>query len=134
MDELLGFIVLTSPLFIIILLAILGIALAILVAKKLFHKGGIFKYIVGVAVCFLVVFLPFSGEITGRIYLSHLCKNETGTKIFSTVELPKEYWDNQGSPKFLYSSGVLNNKITSSDTCAEAELIANFVKTGNGSE
>lgn len=29
---------------------------------------------------------------------------------------------------------VLNNKITSSDTCVEAELIANFVKTSIGSE
>ena len=38
--------------------------------------------------------------MAGRIYFNHLCSTEAGVKVYKTVELPAEYWDEQGKPRF----------------------------------
>jgi len=110
LNELLGFVVLTGPLFLIVLWVPVCIGLGIWVGRK-FIKGGTPLKIVGGVVVFLVaLILPVSDEIAGRIYLNHLCETEAGMKVFQTVELPTEYWDEQGNPKF-YVNRYDKNKL-----------------------
>jgi len=64
LKEFLGFVVLTSPLFLVALL------------------------------------LPVSDEIAGRIYFNYLCKTQAGAKVYQTIKLPAEYWDETGKARF----------------------------------
>lgn len=64
--------------------------------------------IVGATVCFGIIVL-FADEVAGRIYFSHLCATEAGVKVYNTVELPAEYWDEQGAPKFFNKYGYLEH-------------------------
>lgn len=58
------------------------------------------KLAVGFGVFLLLFFLPFADELMGRVYLNHLCATKAGVKVYQTVELPAEYWDQHGNPKF----------------------------------
>lgn len=50
---------------------------------------------------FLVFFLILQGdELAGLAYFNHLCSTEAGVKVYQTVELPAEYWDERGKPRF----------------------------------
>jgi hypothetical protein len=97
-NEFFGFIVLTSPLWLIVMAALAaGLGTAML-SKRIQRTR--FK-VVGAMACFLVIFLiPFGDEIAGRVYLRYLCSTEAGVKVYHTVELPTEYWDEVGKPKF----------------------------------
>jgi len=97
-NELLGFVVLTSPLWLIVLLLILGTGIAVKVSMR-FRTTAV-KVVVGLGVVALFLIVPFADEIAGRIYFSHLCATEAGIKVYHTVELPAEYWDSAGKPKF----------------------------------
>jgi hypothetical protein len=93
------------------------IALAVLVGKKVIKKSLPLKITGGLAVFLIMLLLPVSDEIVGRIYFNHLCETEAGVKVYQTIELPAEYWDENGKPKFLKSNGdidrkLLGNKIT----------------------
>lgn len=98
MDALFGFAVLTSPLLLILILLPVCILLAIKIAKR--FKPGIARLAGGVGIFLLLFALPFGDEIAGRIYLSYLCATQAGVKVYQTVELPAEYWDEQGRVKF----------------------------------
>lgn len=98
LNELLGFAVLTGPLWLILILLPIAIWTAVKAAKR-FERRGI-KIAVGLLVFLLVFFVPFADEIAGRIYLNHLCATEAGVTVYQTVELPAEYWDTDGKPKF----------------------------------
>lgn len=111
MKELLGFIVLTSPLFLIVLWVPVCLVLAILVGRKFIKKSLSLKITGGVAVFLITLLLPVSDEIAGRIYFNHLCETEAGVKVYKTIELPAEYWDKDGNPLFMNSRGVLNMKM-----------------------
>lgn len=52
----------------------------------------------------------FGDEIAGRIYLNHLCTTEARVKVYQTVELPAEYWDEQGREKFYVNFDSLLGK------------------------
>ena len=108
-NELLGFAVLTGPLWLILILLPVSIWIAVKIAKR-FKPGGI-RFAGGVGVFLLLFFLPFSDEIVGRIYLNHLCATEAGVKVYQTVELPAEYWGVDGKPKFLNARGVLSKEV-----------------------
>jgi hypothetical protein len=69
------------------------------------------KWIVRIAVTSVFVLIPTGDVIVGRIYLNHLCSTETGVKIYQTVELPAEYWDEQGRPKFFAANGFVDMKL-----------------------
>ena len=107
MKQLLGFVVLTGPLFLIVLWVPVCIALAILVAKKLIKRSLPLKITGGLTVFLIILLLPVSDEIAGRIYFHHLCETEAGVKVYQQIELPAEYWDEDGNPKFY--KGVNNN-------------------------
>ena len=101
MESFLGFIVLTSPLFLIVLWVPVCIALAVWVSlRTIKRKSFPLKVVSGLVVFLLAFILPFGDEIAGRIYLNHLCATEAGAKVYQTIELPAEYWDENGKPKF----------------------------------
>ncbi len=92
-DEFLGFMALTWPLPLIVLWFPVCIALAVLVGKKGIKRS-----------------LPFK-IIGGAAYLNYLCKTEAGVKIYQPIELPADYWDKNGKPKFY--NGSNNNDVPS---------------------
>ena len=109
LNDLLGLAVLTSPLWLILILIPVAIWIAVKVAKR---AGGVSARIaVGVLVFVLIVLAPFADQIIGRIYFNHLCATDSGARIYHTVALPQEYWDEQGKPKFLKQNGDLNKKV-----------------------
>lgn len=103
-NQILGFAVLTSPLFLIVLWVPVCIALALWVGTK-FIKKSLPTKIAGAAAVFLIALpLPIADEIAGRIYFNHLCDTDAGVKVFQTIELPAEYWDKDGKPRFYDES------------------------------
>jgi len=100
MESLLGFIVLTGPLFLIVLWVPACIALAFWVGKKLKNKSRGLKVISGLAIFLFALLLPITDEIAGRVYFNHLCETEAGAKVYQSIELPAEYWDENGKPEF----------------------------------
>lgn len=98
MNELLGFTVLTGPLWLILVLLAVAIWLALMAARRSQRRSA--KIAVGLLVFLLIFFVPFGDEIAGRIYLKHLCETKAGVRAYKMVELPAEYWDETGKPKF----------------------------------
>ena len=93
------------------------IALMVLVAATVYLVIGSFivkripnKWGKGVAIIVMLL-IPTGDAIVGRIYLNHLCSTEAGVKAYRTVELPAEYWDALGGPKFLASNGFVDMKL-----------------------
>lgn len=109
LNELLGFAVLTGPLWLILILLPASIWIAFKLAKRFKQRST--KLAGGVGIFLLVFFVPFGDEIAGRIYLSHLCATEAGVKVYQTVELPAEYWDEQGRPRYLGANGFVDMKL-----------------------
>ena len=109
LNELLGFAVLTGPLWLILILLPIAIWIAVKAAKRFDRRSA--KIAVGLLVLLLIFFVPFSDEIAGRIYLNNLCATEPRVKVYQTVELPAEYWDEQGKPRFLGSNGFVDMKL-----------------------
>lgn len=97
-NELLGFVVLTSPFWLILISLVMGIWIVLKVSKR-FTSGGT-KLAAGIGIFALIFLVLFGDEIAGRIYFNHLCATEAGVKVYKTVELPAEYWDEQGRAKF----------------------------------
>lgn len=114
MQELLGFIVLTSPLFLVVLWIPIYLLLVISVGRKAIKKSLPLKIAGGVTAFLIARHLPVGDEIAGRIYFNHLCETEAGVKVYQPVELPAEYWDEGGKPLFMDSRGVLDMKMLSS--------------------
>jgi hypothetical protein len=111
MKQILGFAVLTGPLFLIVLWVPVCLVLAFLVGKKFIKKSLTLKITGGFAVFLIALLLPVSDEIAGRIYFNHLCETEAGVKVYQTIELPAEYWDEGGKPKFLKSNADLDKSV-----------------------
>lgn len=97
LNELLGFAVLTGPLWLILIILLLGIVIILKIGNR-FKTGGA-KLAISVGIFLLIFVALFGDAIVGRIYLNYLCTNETGVNVYQTVELPAEYWDEQGKPK-----------------------------------
>lgn len=55
----------------------------------------------------ILVLIPTGDSIVGHLYFNYLCSTEAGVKVYQTVELPAEYWDGQGQPKFFNKYGNL---------------------------
>ena len=100
MKDLLGFIILTSPLFLILLWLPVSILLSIWVSKRFIKKGLPLKITVGLIVFLIVLIIPIADEIAGRIYFNHLCETEAGVKVYQKIELPADCWEEDGRPIF----------------------------------
>lgn len=59
----------------------------------------------------ILILIPTGDSIIGHLYLNHLCSTEAGVKVYQTVELPVEYWDGQGKPRFLAANGFVDMKL-----------------------
>lgn len=105
-NELLGFMVLSGPLVVIVLWLIFCVWAGAKAAKR--FASGSAKLAVGLLAVGIFL-VPVADEIAGRIYLNHLCATEAGVKVYRTVELPAEYWDEGGKPKFFNEHGYLNH-------------------------
>ena len=99
MKEILGFAVLTGPLWLILILLVASFWIARKISKRFKRRST--QIVSGIGVFLLIFLVPFGDEIAGRIYLNHLCATEAGVKVYQTVELPLKYWDEQGRPKFF---------------------------------
>ncbi len=109
MNELIGFIVLTGPLFLIVIFAVIALIAIIILMKKV--TGTKKRWLGGLSVFGIAFFILFGDEIVGKMYLGYLCENKAEMKIYNTVELPAKYWNEDGSPKFINARGVLNAKM-----------------------
>lgn len=69
------------------------------------------QWIARIAVALIFILIPTGDAIVGRIYLHHLCSTEAGVKVYQTVELPSEYWDAQGGPRFFAANGFVDMKL-----------------------
>jgi len=98
MGPFIGFLVLLGPLVFVALWLPFCLWIARKVAKR--FTGGGARWASGVAAFLVVFLLPFADSIAGRIYFNHLCNTEAGVKVYQTVELPAEYWDEQGKARF----------------------------------
>ncbi len=67
------------------------------------------KWLAVMAVAAIFVLIPIGDEVGGRIYFNHLCATEAGAKVYQTVELPGEYWDEKGKPRFFNRYGYLDH-------------------------
>jgi len=106
---LLGFAVLTSPLWLIVILLPVTIWVAIKIAKR-FEKTNA-KLASACSVFLLVLLVLFADEIVGKMYFDHLCATEAGMNVYGAAELPAEYWDKNGEPKFLNRYGKPDHKL-----------------------
>ncbi len=77
----------------------LGMWVARKTASRCERKGA--KWVVRIVVALVFFLIPAGDEIAGRIYFNHLCATETGVRVYQTIELPEEYWNEDGSPKFF---------------------------------
>ena len=69
------------------------------------------KWRMGLLTAFLL-YLPFGWDvILGRAVFYTLCATQGGVHVYQTVELGPEYWNEDGSPKFILENGELNEKI-----------------------
>ena len=107
LNELLGFAVLTGPLWLILIILLLGIVIILKIGNR-FKTGGA-KLAISGGIFLLIFVILFGDAIVGRIYLNYLCTNEAGVKVYQTVELPAEYWDEEGKPKFFNQHGYLDH-------------------------
>ncbi|MCP3930891.1 MAG: hypothetical protein GY705_17530 [Bacteroidetes bacterium] len=110
MNEIIGFIVLTSPLFLLILLVPVSLALGFFFTRKLSNSYSLTtKIVIGISISFLTVIIPFSDEIAGTVYFNHICSEMAGAKVYKTIELPSNYWAENGKPLF-YDGNALPSK------------------------
>jgi hypothetical protein len=98
-DFLLGMAVLTGPLWFLVLWLVVTVFIAAKLSKR--FKSSTPRLLAGIGIFVVAYLLPFADEIIGRAYFNYLCTHEAGVKVYQTVELPKEYWDERGNPKFL---------------------------------
>ncbi|MDH5191907.1 MAG: hypothetical protein OEW89_11750 [Gammaproteobacteria bacterium] len=111
LNEILGFVVLSGPLVVLVIWLPVSLLIAVKLGKR-FRGAGI-KVIGGLVIFAIAFILPFADEIAGRVYLNYLCETKAGVKVYQTVELPAEYWDEDGRPKFIQGIGSLDTSVLS---------------------
>jgi len=109
LNELLGFAALSAGY--LLLLAWLPVAIWIAVKLTKRFKSRATKIAGGVGLFLLFFVLPFGDEIAGRMYFNYLCATQAGVKVYQTVELPAEYWDEAGRARYLKPNGDLDNAV-----------------------
>jgi|SRR3989344_1779937 len=111
LDEPLGFAVVTGPLWLTLILVLLPLSIwiSVKIIKRFKQPGA--KLGIGLLIFLLLLLVSFTGEIAGKIYFSHLCATEARVKVYQTVELPAEYWDERGGARYLASNGFVDMKL-----------------------
>jgi len=109
LNELLGFAALSAGYLVLLAWLPIAIWVAVKLAKR--FKSRATRIAGGLGLFLLFFVLPFGDEIAGKFYLAHLCSTEERVKVYRTVELPADYWDEQGKPKYLGANGFVDMKL-----------------------
>jgi hypothetical protein len=102
MKELLAFVVLSLPILVPLGIALVGVIAVWLVMRRVKSPGR--KWKAGLVTALIFFLIPTWDILLGRAYFYYLCATEGGIKIYGQVELPKEYWDEEGRPRFASST------------------------------
>ena len=108
MDSLLGFIVLSGPVFLILIFVLVSVVGVIILRKKI--TGRLRRFIGGLSVFGVAFFILFGDELLGKKYLEYLCENNSDINVLGTVELSSKYWNKDGSPRFINAKGQMTSK------------------------
>lgn len=99
MNGLLGFLALSLPILIPIGIVVIGLIIVWLVVSRLTEKKSKRRgWLIGIIV---IILIPTWDVILGRAYYHSLCATQSGAKVYKKVELPAEYWDEDGHSTFL---------------------------------
>lgn len=99
----LGLVVLSGPLWLIVLAVPVALFVAYWAAKRC--RNIAIKATVFTVVSVTLFLALFGDEVAGRMYLNHICATEAGVNVYQTVELPAGYWDESGKPMFRIYEG-----------------------------
>jgi len=69
------------------------------------------KWLITLSSAAVFILLPIWDEIAGHIYFRHLCETEGGIKVYQTIELGPEYWNPDGSGKFITVAAEREGKL-----------------------
>lgn len=77
--------------------------------------------------------IPTWDIILGRLYFNYLCETESGIKIYKQMELPAEYWDENGESNFITSRGDLDQSLLDNrfDKELERESVSDIARLLN---
>ena len=86
--------------------------LALYVSYKMVGRQIGFTRKVAMFLTVLVIFAlaPILDELLGQAYFAYLCRSESDFVVYHKIELPAEYWNPDGSPKFLAKNLDLDDK------------------------
>ena len=59
----------------------------------------------------VLILIPAGDSIVGHLYLNYLCSTEARVKVYQTIELPAEYWDEKGEMRFLKPNGDIDQAL-----------------------
>lgn len=106
MNGLLGFFVLSFPMWI-FLGILIGLTVAVWLARRWADARGRNRK-KAMLIAGAIFLLPLFGDaILARLTFFTLCATQGGYKIYENVELPAEYWNEDGSPRFILPNGNL---------------------------
>lgn len=112
------------------LLAVLAIYLAFAVVITRWLTGlprfARHRALVGALCVLAFVLIPTWDEIAGRIYFHHLCETEGGVRIYKVVELGPEYWNADGTPRFITEEDYLTRKVFEGQYVRQSRFIENY--------
>lgn len=74
-------------------------------------RKGSRKALVASLVVLIFILIPTWDVLLGRWYFRHLCETEAGIKVYRQVELPAEYWDAEGRPRFIKENGDVDKEM-----------------------
>ena len=77
-------------------------------------------------------YLPLGWDVLlGRAYFHYLCATQGGVHVYQTVELGPEYWNSDGSPRFITDDGWFDGEVLGDRFKFEREDNRNFNETLN---
>lgn len=77
----------------------------------------------------IFMLIPTWDEIVGRIYFVYLCETQSGIHVYKTVELPMEFWDANGEPRFITRDGLADGVMLSNRYDFSSEFHENYSRT-----
>lgn len=74
-------------------------------------RGNRWQKLVVVISILTFLLIPTWDMILGRAYFHYLCVTEGGVQVYKQIELPAEYWDENGKPIFVSDNGGINEEL-----------------------
>lgn len=117
----------------VIVALVIYVWIAVKVTRWLVSLPGISgaRWLITLSSVVIFILLPIWDEIAGRIYFRHLCETEGGIKVYKTVELGPEYWNPDGSGKFITIEAERDGKLLVPDYSWKSQWNRDFNKVLN---